>query len=108
MFMNRHIALPTKLFSPDMVHVTSVPPPLPPPCGANVNSAVLVPAMGLKNSMLMRTSSPGRLSVIVIFPSPTSLFPTHEYTAPTPAVGPSYVFFIAGSTLSHGFHASHF
>ena len=71
MFMIMHIALPTKLFLPDMAQVTAVPAP----SGLNVKRVSLSPAIGLKNSSLMRTSSAGLDSTIVIFPSPTSLLP---------------------------------
>src|ERR1017187_4810006 len=68
---------------------------------------MLVAANGFRNSSLIRIRSCGRLSVIVMLPSPTLLFPAHEYFAPIPAAAPSYVFFIAGSSFPHGFHASH-
>src|SRR6266480_5887826 len=56
-----------------MLHVTAVRPP----SGLNANSAVLVAAKGLTNSSLIRTSSFGRLSVIVMRPSPTLPLPDH-------------------------------
>src|SRR5687767_10145217 len=102
-FMNMQKALHMKLFSPFMVQVTTVCSPF----GSNENSAALVAANGLKNSSLMRTNSPGWLSVSVMRPSPTSLLPTHEYIAPGPAAGPSYDRFSAGSFFSHGDQARH-
>ena len=72
-----------------------------------MNSAVLVAANGFRNSSLIRTSSFGRLSVIVMRPSPTLLLPAHAKTAPVPAGAPSKVFRAAGSSLAHGDHASH-
>jgi hypothetical protein len=68
MLRTRWIALATKLSSPVMVHVTAVPPP----AGRKVNSATLVPARGFTKSGSTRISSPGRLSTIVMRPSPTS------------------------------------
>src|SRR5271165_5080022 len=90
-----------KFFGPDMLHVTSVWPP----SGLNVNSPTHVFGNGLKNSSLIFTNSPGRLSVMVILPSPTWLLPVHVYIAPTPEGAPSQVCFIAGSIFPHGFHA---
>src|SRR5688500_20256953 len=55
----------------------------------------------------MRTNSPGWLSVSVMRPSPTSLLPTHEYTEPGPAAGPSYERFSAGSFFSQGDQPRH-
>src|SRR6266850_2241265 len=86
-----------------MLHVTAVRSP----SGLNVNSAVFVAANGFTNSSLIRTSSFGRLSVIVMRPSPTLLLPAHAKTAPVPAAAPSKVFRAAGSSLAHGDHASH-
>ena len=56
--------------------------------GLNVNSVVLVTVKGLINSSLMTTKSPGRLSVIVMRPSPTCLLPSQAYCAPVPACVP--------------------
>src|SRR5438445_13642012 len=84
-----------------MLHVTAVRSP----AGLNVNSAVLVAAKGFTNSSLILTSSLGRLSVIVMRPSPTLLFPAHANIAPWPAGAPSNEFFAAGSSFAHGDHA---
>src|SRR5262245_29323900 len=97
------MALAMKLLSPVMLHVTTVRSP----SGRNVNSAMLVFLNGFRKSSLTRMRSLGRLSVIVMRPSPTFLSPTHEYEAPTPAGAPSYDCFIAGSSLPHGFQALH-
>src|SRR6516164_6522085 len=101
--MNRQIARATKLFCPNMAHVTAVPSP----SGLNVNSAVLVPAMGCTKSSLILMSSAGRLWVSVMRPSPISLLPAQAKTAPSPADGPSKVVFAWGSSFAHGDHASH-
>src|SRR5262249_22582742 len=85
-----------------MLHVTAVRSP----SGLNVNSAVLVASNGFRNSSLIRTSSFGRLSEIVIRPSPTLLLPAHEKAAPWPAGAPSNVFLAAGSSFAHGDQAS--
>src|SRR5207245_9898944 len=98
MFTKRKTARLIKLLSPDMLHVTAVRSP----SGLNVNSAVLVAAKGFTNSSLILTSSLGRLSVIVMRPSPTLLFPAHANIAPWPAGAPSNEFFAAGSSFAHG------
>src|SRR6266478_9809244 len=85
-----------------MLHVTAVRSP----AGLNVNSAVFVAAKGFRNSSLILTSSLGRLSVIVMRPSPTLLLPDHAKTAPSPAGAPSNAFFAAGSSFAHGDQAS--
>ena len=72
--MKSPAALAMKLFVPAMLHVITVFSP----SAWNVNSAVFVAAKGLRNSIRQRTSSPGRLSVIVIVPSPTSLLPAQR------------------------------
>src|SRR5262249_17074019 len=59
------------------------------------------------NSRWMVTLSGGRLSVIVMRPSPTRLLPDQAYTAPGPAGAPETSFFIAGSSFSHGDHSGH-
>src|SRR5215467_5910336 len=51
-------------------------------------------------------NSLGRLSVIVMRPSPTFLLPAQAKAAPVPARGPSNVCFAAGSSFAHGDHAS--
>src|SRR6185503_19933786 len=50
----------------------------------------------------------GRLSVMVILPSPTSLLPAQLIAAPFPAGGPSKEFFAFESSFIHGDQASHF
>src|SRR5262249_29694746 len=60
------------------------------PSGTNLNSATLVPANGRMKSSRSLTRSFGRLSVIVMRPSPTSLLPDHLKAAPVPAGAPSY------------------
>src|SRR4051812_45528916 len=83
-FMNRLTTLLMKGEGPYIVHVTRVP------CasGAKVNSTVLTPFIGLKNSSLKRRDEGGVLSRIVIVPCPVFL-PSQEVFAPTPALGPS-------------------
>src|SRR5213594_1324557 len=83
-----------------MLHVTTVRPS----SGLNVNSAVLIATNGRTNSSLILTSSPGRLSVIVMRPSPTVPFPAHAKTAPVPDGAPSNVFLADGSSFAHGDH----
>src|SRR6266404_215558 len=73
MLMTRWIALAMKFLSPVMLHVTRVRSP----SGLKLNSATLVPAKGFTNSSLTWIRSLGRLSTIVIRPSPTSRLPTH-------------------------------
>src|SRR5205814_1888895 len=95
-------ALATKLFSPYMLHVTTVLLP----SGLKVNSLVQVDSKGRMKSSLMRTSSCGRLSIRVMRPSPTLSSPDHAKTAPVPAGGPSKEFRAAGSSFAHGDHSS--
>src|SRR5262245_7454549 len=102
-FMNRQIARATKLFWPNMAQVTAVRSP----SGLNVNSAVLVPAIGCTKSSLILMSSAGRLWVSVMRPSPIWLLPAQAKTAPSPADGPSKVVFALGSSFAQGDHASH-
>src|SRR5258708_28859567 len=101
--MNRQIARETKLLWPNMAQVTAVRLP----SGLNVNSAVLVPAIGCTKSSLILMSSAGRLWVSVMRPSPIWLLPAHAKTAPSPADGPSKVVFALGSSFAQGDHASH-
>src|SRR5262245_12831454 len=101
--MNRNIALAMKLWRPVIDQVTFVPEPL----GAKSNRAVLVAAQGLMNSRRMVTCCGGRLSVMVIRPSPTWLLPDQAYTAPGPAGAPECSRFMAGSFFSHGDHSGH-
>src|SRR5512134_176736 len=103
MSKTRHIALPTKLFLPRIVQVTAVRPP----SSLNANSALLVAAKGLKNSSLKRIASFGRLSMMLMRPSPTSLFPAQDMLAPVPAAGPSKLSFACGSFFAHGDQARH-
>src|SRR5690348_8274672 len=44
---------------------------------------------------------------MVIFPSPTSALPDHDWLAPTPSGGPSKADFMLGSSLAQGDQASH-
>src|SRR6267142_2007157 len=85
-----------------MLHVTAVRSP----SGLNVNSAVFVASKGFRNSSLILTSSLGRLSVIVMRPSPTLLLPAQEKAAPLPAGAPSNEFLAVGSSFAHGDQAS--
>src|SRR5215475_6672728 len=101
--MNKQIARATKLFWPNMAHVTAVRSP----SGLNVNSAVLVPAIGCTKSSLILMSSAGRLWVSVMRPSPIWLLPAQAKTTPSPADGPSKVVFALGSSFAQGDHASH-
>src|SRR6266576_961564 len=96
------IARAAKLLWPYMLHVTVVRSP----SGVNVNSAVLVAANGFRNSSLIRTSSLGRLSTIVMRPSPTLRLPAHAKDAPVPAGAPSNEFLTDGSSFAHGDQAS--
>ena len=61
--MNKQIARDRKLFCPNMAHVTAVRSP----SGLNVNSAVLVPAIGCTKSSLILMSSAGRLYLRLCF-----------------------------------------
>src|SRR5262245_39886914 len=97
------MALEIKLFWPDMAHVI----PVRSPSGLNVNSAVLVPAIGLTKSSLILMNSVGRLWVSVMRPWPISLLPVQAKTAPSPAAGPSKVVLALGSRFAQGDHASH-
>src|SRR3990172_6192094 len=72
-----------------------------------MNSVVLVASKGFVKSSLILIRSLGRLSVIVMLPSPTSLLPDHLKIAPVPAAGASNEFLAAGSSFAHGDHASH-
>src|SRR6516225_7809788 len=101
--MNRQIARETKLLCPNMAQVTAVRSP----SGLNVNSAVLVPAIGCTKSSLILMSSAGRLWVSIMRPSPIWLLPAQAKTAPSPADGPSRVVFALGSSFAQGDHASH-
>src|SRR5260370_715853 len=83
--MNRQIARETKLLWPNMAQVTAVRLP----SGLNVNSAVLVPAIGCTKSSLILMNSAGRLCVSVMPPSPIWLLPAQAETAPSPADRPA-------------------
>src|SRR6185369_6508430 len=82
--MNRLTSLPMKLFLPYMAHVTTVLSL----AGLKVKSTVDVPSIGRFQSMRIRTSSPGLLSVMVAEPAPMSLLPSQLHAAPTPESGP--------------------
>src|SRR5205814_10089762 len=82
--MNRLTTLPIKPFLPYIAQVTIVLPP----SGLNVKSTVLVPSIGRFQSIRIRTSSPGLLSIMVEEPAPMLLFPSQLHTAPTPESGP--------------------
>jgi len=84
-----------------MAHVTAVRSP----SGLNVNSAVLVPAIGCTKSSLILMSSAGRLWVSVMRPSPTLLLPAQAKTAPSPAEAPSKAVLALGSSFAQGDHA---
>src|SRR5258707_1295648 len=101
--MNRQIARDTKLFWPNIAHVTAVRSP----SGLNVNSAVLVPAIGCTKSSLILMSSTGRVWVSDMRPSPISLLPAQVKIAPSPADAPSKVVLALGSSFAQGDHASH-
>src|SRR5258708_7402719 len=49
----------------------------------------------------------GRLSVIVMLPSPTFILPAQLILAPAPTDGPSNVLLAAGSNFAQGDQASH-
>ncbi len=73
-----------------------------------MNSAVLAAAKGFRNYSLKRINSSGRLSRIVMLPSPTLLLPAHLIMASIPDAGPSKEFLTSGSSFAHGDQASHF
>src|SRR5262245_54438351 len=100
-FTSRPNALPMKFDSPDMVQVTSVRRP----AGLKVNSTSLVALNGRSKSSLMRISSLGRLSTMVMLPAPDFL-PNHANFAPRPLEGPSNVLLAPGSILAQGDQAS--
>src|SRR5690349_19119539 len=60
---------------------------------------------GFRNSSFCVSELGAVASVVVIRPSPASLFPTQEYEAPTPLDGPSNVTFMLGSSFCHGDHS---
>jgi hypothetical protein len=64
-------AFPLKSLVPVITQLTWVAPP----SGRKPKSAWLTAAMGLRNSSRIPTFCAGRLSVMVIFPSPTLAFP---------------------------------
>src|SRR5678815_1668150 len=103
MSMNAENALAMKLLWPFIAHVTFVPAPL----GAKSNCVVLVAANGFRNSRRMVTLCAGRLAVIVMWPSPTSLLPDQRYSAPVPDGAPPNSRFMAGSSFSQGDHSGH-
>src|ERR1700693_23532 len=86
---------------PCMAHVTFVASPL----GSRVKSTRLWPSNGFRKSSLIVTLEDGTDSAISMLPWPTSLLPSHAYTAPLPLVTAPNVLFIAGSFFSHGDHA---
>src|SRR5262245_66222938 len=86
-----------------MLHVTAVWSP----SGLKANSDVLEPSIGFTISTLIFTSSLGRLSASVIFPSPTWLLPAQVMIVPSPDGEPSKVILALGSSLDQGDHASH-
>lgn len=102
-FMIKPINLPIKLLVPHIVHVTVVTVP----SGLKANSAVLVAVMGFKNSNLNLMKPSGWLSIIVMLPTPTLLFPDQCMIAPVPVWGPSKVFVASGSSFAQGDQASH-
>src|SRR5882672_3281766 len=85
-----------------MAQVTFVAPSL----GASVNSTVLWASKGFRKSSLIASFEGGTASAISIRPWPTSLLPSHEYTAPLPLVTTLKALFIAGSFFSQGDQAS--
>src|ERR1700761_3637175 len=96
-------ALPMKDWGPCMLQVTAVWLPW----GLKVNSTVLVPTNGFRNSILIRMNSLGRLSRMVMTPAPTLLFPSQRKIAPVPEGEPSNEFFTEGSSLAQGDQACH-
>src|SRR5216684_2037506 len=83
---------------PCMVQVTLVESAL----GSSVNSTMLWVSNGLTKSSLIATFEGATESAISMRPWPTSLLPSHAYTAPSPLVTALKVLFIAGSFFSHG------
>src|SRR2546426_8454683 len=87
---------------PCMTQVTFVESPW----GSSVNSTMLYVSNGFTKSSLMATFDGGTDSAISMRPWPTSLLPSHAYTAPLPLVTALKVLFIAGSFFSQGDQAS--
>ena len=91
------ITFPRYMFGPRIVHVT----PVALPFGFSENSVTLFDSNGRRKSSLIVTCE-ADASTISIRPAPALLFPSHAYAAPLPLAGPLCVFFIAGSSFSHG------
>src|SRR5438093_3430552 len=72
------------------------------PWGSSVNSTMLCVSNGLTKSSLIATLDGGTDSAISMRPWPTSLLPSHAYTAPLPLVTALKVRFMAGSFFSQG------
>src|SRR6266699_1331075 len=87
---------------PFMAQVTLVESPL----GSSVNSTMLWVSNGLTKSSLIATLEGATDSAISMRPWPTSLLPSHAYTASLPLVTALNVLFIAGSFFSQGDHVS--
>src|SRR5438094_9680076 len=81
---------------PCLTQVTSVESPL----GSSVNSTMLCVSNGLTKSSLIATLDGGTDSAISMRPWPTSLLPSHAYTAPLPLVTALKVSFMVGSFFS--------
>src|SRR5437879_13137329 len=80
---------------PCMTQVTFVESPW----GSSVNSTRLCASNGFMKSSLIATFDGGTDSAISMRPWPTSLLPSHAYTAPLPRVTALHVLFIAGPSF---------
>ena len=94
-FISKPINLPIKLLVPYILHVTVVCSP----SEEKENSAVLFAVIGFKNCRLNLMKPSGLLSIMVIVPAPTLLFPAHRIIAPVPAWEPSNEYLAAGRVL---------
>src|SRR5256885_6068606 len=83
---------------PCMTQVTLVESPW----GSSVNSTMLCVSNGFTKSSLIATLEGDTDSAISMRPWPTSLLPSHAYTAPLPLVTALKVLFIAGSFFPQG------
>src|SRR5688572_5040997 len=101
MSMKMDMALLMKLALPSMDQVTLVVAP----SGLRSKPVSASEANGSMNSSFCRTRLGEVDSTMVIFPLPTSLFPSQAYVAPTPLDGAESVARIPGSRLCQGDHS---
>src|SRR5439155_20632133 len=83
---------------PCMTQVTFVESPW----SSSVNSTMFCVSNGFTKSSLIAAFDGGTDSAISLRPWPTSLLPSHAYTAPLPLVTALTVLFIARSFFSQG------